>query len=267
MGSFKKTNRQKTFLLLAILLGISLQLHYQFILVIVGLFLYYFVVYRVNVKYVLTFIIGLAIGFSPLILFELRNNFYNIKTVFFILQNYEKANKADARLTPHYYLTISFFTILVIMALINANRSYFKKQPNIYKHFLISLTIFLFCWAAVKNFKRPVEAFWAPVEKWNYLYDYKIYEIVKKNNLNNFNIANLAYDTISVVPKYLLKKDKIITNYDDYWHNKYLFVINKDDQYFNNPAYEVKYFHPSRLINKWKLNKQYTMFLLERVAN
>ena len=102
---------------------------------------------------------------------------------------------------------------------------------------------------------------------WNYLMEKKAYEIIKTQNVKNYNIVNHIYDNLSVVIKFHLKKDGVKINYDDYYHNDYLYVISKIEDVFNDPAYELNTFVPNELINSWKLNDTYNLYLFKRIIS
>ena len=143
-----------------------------------------------------------------------------------------------------------------------------SKKINKIKYYLIiifGLIILLYGFSS--NINKPVHAFWAPTSPWNYLDEKHIYEIIKSTQLkSDFNVANLAYyDTLSVVVKYFMKRDGYNINYDDYYNNKYLFVISEKDTYLSNPAYEVATFKPRVLLKQWNINARFNMVLLERL--
>ncbi len=274
MGLYHTRKNKWVFLAISILLGAMLQFHYQFVLAIGALFIYYFLIKRIKISNIFLFVAGLGIGFSSLILFELRNGFYNINTLLLFLSNLDAIDKPGGDYRGHYYLSISFLAYLGLLGVIcklylSHSKRYLRiKKKSVQKAilvFLIALNVFLASWALIKNAPKPETAFWAATGKWNYLDELKIYTIVKEQGLKNYNIANLAYDAKSVVPKYLMKVDKIDIDYVDYWHNRYLFVIEENGKdYKEDAAYEVKYFAPARELRRWAINDTYTMYLLER---
>ena len=111
---------------------------------------------------------------------------------------------------------------------------------------------------------KPSHAF-GMAHDWNYLMEKKAYEIIKSQNVSNFNVVNLGYDTVAAVQKYFLIRDGVKGNWEDYYHNKYLFLITNKQDYMKNPAYEVNSFQPSRVVKTWKLNATYTLILLQRI--
>src|SRR3990167_8678477 len=193
---------------------------------------------------------GILLQFHyPMIVFEVKNQFYNFK----VLAEYIKFSKkpSDFFFIPHRYLSISLILLII--------------SSPIYKKFLkvktlIILGLALFSLDLFLYLPKPKNAF-GMSPNWNYLMEKKAYQIIKKEDLKNFNVVNLTYDNLSVVIKYHLKLDNYPLNYDDYYHNEYLFVINKDENIFNNPAYEVNTFKPNIKLKQWKLNDTYNLYL------
>ncbi len=252
MGLYKKYKKNALLFCVFILSGIIIQFHYQGLVVLMILFLYYLLI---NKNKFLTFFIalgGLILGISPLIVFELKNDFYNFKVLSEYLQYAKKPT--DFFFLPHRYLSISLLLIIISMPL-------YKKL--IKKKTLIILGIILFILDLFLYLPKPKTAF-GMSKNWNYPMEKKAYEIIKKENLKDFNIVNHIYDNKSVVIKYHLKLDKYDFDYDDYYHNKYLFVISPTDQIFKDPAYEINTFQPSKKIKQWKLNDIYNLYLFQR---
>lgn len=263
MGLYKKHKSKKIFVLLSILLGFLFQFHYQFLLVIIGIAVYYFIIKRESPKLLLHFFAGLIIGVAPLLIFELRHEFYNIQTLILLIENYDKVTKAGGLTTPHYYLSLSFMALVCLLGLL---QNYLPKK-RAFVVFSVILGGGLFVWSAFSNFQKPTTAFWSYAPNWQYEDEYEVYEIIKSTKLENYNVANLTYyNTKSSVVKYLLKRDNVNINYDDYYGNKYLFVMKSNDtELFDTMSYEVAFFKPSKLLRVWELNEHYNLYLLERL--
>jgi hypothetical protein len=274
MGAYHKYKKPWIFLAVSILLGAMLQLHYQFVLVVFGVAAYYFLVKREKFSYIFLFLLGLCIGFSPLILFEVRNQFYNTNTILLFLKNLDKVDKPGGAARSHYYLTISLFLYLAALAILNKLYILYSKRLKLKKStikkgilwLLTVLNVVLISLALVKFIPHPRTAFWAGAQDWNYLNEVQIYKNIKSTGLTrDYNVSNLVYDTKAEVPKYLLRVDNVGIEYEEYWHNKYLFVIEETKKdYRLDPAYEVKYFAPAHELKRWALNDAYSMYLLER---
>ncbi len=59
--------------------GMLVQMHY--LLYVYAFFYFLIVVFKKNIKFSLTFLIGTFFGISPMILFEFRNNFFNLRAI------------------------------------------------------------------------------------------------------------------------------------------------------------------------------------------
>lgn len=262
MGIFKERKEKNIgiFFVISFWLGLLLQLHYQFILVLAGISIYYFVKRKIKPYYILPFLGGAALGFSPLIIFELRHHFYNLNTIIVFLKNWSKVDRPGGITMPHYYISISF---MLIVGLLGVLAKRIQRIPYmVFVIFIAATGIY----TAYTYLPLPEHAFWAYTSPWNYLDEKKIYDIIQSTNLkSNFNVANLAYyDTKAYVVKYFMKRDEYAINYDDYYGNKYLFVVSEGSKYLTNPSYEVATFKPNRVIKKWVINSRYNMVLLER---
>ncbi|OGK14229.1 hypothetical protein A2859_01290 [Candidatus Roizmanbacteria bacterium RIFCSPHIGHO2_01_FULL_37_16b] len=253
MGFYKKLKKNIYLFFVFVMAGILLQFHYQIIVLIFILSIYYLWKTQNKIPKIFLMSIGLILGYFPMIVFEVKNQFYNFK----VLAEYIKFSKkpSDFFFIPHRYLSISLILLII--------------SSPIYKKFLkvktlIILGLALFSLDLFLYLPKPKNAF-GMSPNWNYLMETKAYQIIKKEDLKNFNVVNLTYDNLSVVIKYHLKLDNYPLNYDDYYHNEYLFVINKDENIFNNPAYEVNTFKPNIKLKQWKLNDTYNLYLFKRL--
>jgi len=261
MGLYQEKKSKLVFFLISFWLGLLFQFHYQFILVIFGIFLYYFLFKKLKIFEFLLFVSGLIAGFSPLILFELKHDFYNLRTMILFAQNWNQVDRPGGITMPHYYISISFMLLILIFGILA------KKIKNLSYRLIIFFAVILAVYSFIVYLPKPDHAFWAPADPWNYLNEKKIYEIIRSTGIKkDFNVANLAYyDTPAIVAKYFLKRDYYRIDYGDYYSNKYLFVISEGDNYLGNPAYEVGTFKPHKIVKKWVINKRYDMLLLERL--
>lgn len=253
MGLFEQRKNKFLFVFLSIFMGFLLQFHYQFIIIILGLFIYYFFVLKIKFSYLIIFISGFLIGFFPLILFEIRNNFYNLRTIILYLNNPGTNRSINLNEIPHYFLSLSLFSFIILFSLLS----------KLKRLFLYTLFIILFIWSLILYLPKPAQGFRA-AKNWSYLDEEKAYKIIQEQNLTNFNIVNLAYDTLATVQKYLLKRDLYNIDFDNYRDNKFLYIVNSDANFMNNPAYEVNTFKPSSIIRQWPINAYYTLYLLKR---
>src|SRR3989344_8644814 len=282
MGLYNKTKKLLYFFLIFFLIGVESQFHFAFLLIFFILFFYYAFMsvwqprqrrgrpeskllldsgqaFRLNAsqaeaRVTKTFlsILTFLIGFSPIIIFELKNNFYNIRVFLEYLKN--QPSLSNFQLHRHRYLSISLITLILLTPV-------YKKYLS--RSLLILLTILLLTIDLYLYLPKPKQAF-GMAKNWNFLLEKKAYNIIKKENLKDFNVANLIYDNLSVVIKYQMKRDNYLINFDDYYHNKYLFVIDKNEANISkNPAYEIQTFSPRKKLKQWKLNDSYNLYLFE----
>lgn len=255
MGLYKHSKKHLHLGIAAFISGAMLLFHSQFVVVIAVLLLYY--LHTTSKKTAVLFVLGAVFGASPLLLFEIKNNFYNAQTMLLFLKHYKEVFGAGggAPFSLHYILSPSIFIMLAILLRI-------KKILN-YKHIaVISSLLFI---VALFKYAIPPQHAYGTTKDWRYADEVKIHRIVVQQNLANFNIANLAYDTVAVVQKYLLKIYGVSGNFDDYYRNKYLFVVAENPHFSQNTqSYEITTFTPSTIIKNWNINNTYNLYLLKR---
>ncbi len=256
MGLFKKTNRKIYLFLIGLFSGILVQFHYQFIIIILALTAYYFVLLKTSLKIFPLYTLSLILGFSPIIVFELRNNFYNLNTLVLYLGNQNQViTGSSIKFTEnsHYWLSITLFTLLIFLGILRNKITYFSISIIFLTFLTSSLVLYV---------PKPAQGF-RMSKNWNYLNEYKAYQFIRNENLTNYNVVNLVYNTKAEVQRYLHRKDNLNLDFDNYKDNKYLFVIGKNDQSFwEDQAYEVKYFRPAKLLKTWQINEYYNLYLL-----
>lgn len=250
---FRKRFSLFIFLLLSVLNGILFQLHYMYVFSVIGLFLYFFVVKKYSWKYLFIYLVGFFLGALNLIVFEVRHHFYTIQTLMLYKTH---PNQLIRHWFSWYYILPELFFIIIIFLYL------FRKQitTKVIIIFSIILTMISIPFIIIhaQQYHYPKD--------WSYNDELRVYSIIK-NNLNKYKDFNIFefYTADGNTLKYFLKKDNISIQYDDYYHNKYLYVVYKNDLYLNDVAYEVHSFRPSRMVQQWKINQFYRLFLLERL--
>lgn len=254
MGLYKKNKKSIYLFMVSFWSGLLVLFHYEFILVFIGLSIYYVFIKLNSLKSRGVFILGFILGFSPIIYFELRHNFYNLRTILLFINNFSKIGDQNFLLNPHYYLTLSIF-ILIIAA--NFIKKYLSYKLNI---LVLSALLML---SIVLYYRKPSNGF-GMANDWNYLDEKKVYEIIKTDNRTGYNIANLVYDTLASAQKFLQEKDNHRIDYYNY-NTRYLYVISPNFNFLKNGPYEVSTFNPSRIISIWNINDKYNLYLLQKM--
>lgn len=255
MGVLKEKKSILSFFLFSVLNGVLFQLHYMYLLTAIGLVVYYCVYKKLEIKYFFVFLLGFFLGFGNMALFELRHNFYNLRTLAFYFTKPKIV--ADHWLADYYFSSLGLFALIMILSALRK-----KLTVTFCVVFFIIMLVISFRYVTIDTKKRNFPP------NWHYADELKVYSIIKSNlnGIKKFNIFEF-YVATGTLPKYFLKRDAIQINFDDYYHNKYLYVVYKDETFPDDPAYEVNSFKPFRIVNVWKINPYYNLYLLERQLN
>lgn len=193
-----------------------------------------------------------------MIIFELRNNFYNFKTLLFYLENFSKFNQSNSGSgffsNPHYFLSLSLIIIV-------AGVSFIK---NLNAKLIYSLAAVLLIGDLFIFLPKPTQGF-GMAKSWKFRDEQKAFEIIQSQNISGYNITNLGYDTLAHVQKYLHKRNNIEANLSDYWQTKRMYVIAPNTKdILNDQTYEIQVVKPFVIVYKWEINSDYTLYLLEK---
>lgn len=255
---FSRFNEKKSFrwlLATSTVAGALLQYHYQFVIIISALGLY--LLYQENkFKNVLTLFLGIMIGFSPVILFEIRHDFYNLRTVILFIQHFNEVflSSGGKPISPHFFLSVSLVALSIILVLL-------KKFVN--KYIVVGAVILLLPFS-VQYLKQPNRMYNSDIP-WRFEDELKVYGIIKKFDLKETNVSHLDYNNTAEVQKYLLARDGK-PHSSDYYTNRYLFAVSKTNMLDSYKAYEISTFSPRTVVQSWPISTTYTLYLLERTA-
>ncbi|MFA4827019.1 MAG: glycosyltransferase family 39 protein [Candidatus Shapirobacteria bacterium] len=233
--------------LLGLSLGVGLQLHFQ-VAILIGLTAF-FVIIRKEGKGIFWYCLGLIIGYAPLLLFDIRNNFYNVETMWLWLN---EGNKTRLTLSDHYFL--SWWPIIII------GLGWLGKK---YRYVGI-ITIIVLMVMAGKTLTRS-QAKGMP-DFWNYKDLKKTEEIIsEQKNEKDFNIVNLLSGDTRFYPlRYLLTiKDIKPMPVNKYSEAEQLWVIADNNQKVtDNPVWEISSMGKSKISNVWQINEKVNLYKL-----
>ncbi len=258
MGRFKDKNTSLNFFVLTFFLGFTMQFHYLFSIITLFILGYYFISKRLGVRYAVVGLIGFLVSFLPMLLFEVRNHFYNLSTLWLFITHLQEVlprNYSVGQGTAHYSLGFIFFGMLLMIYL-------FKKLLSYKLIFVIYILLSL--WSLSVFLPKPSHGF-GMAEGWNYQKEYRAYQLISQNKTANFNIFNQIYDASAEVPKYLLEKEGVTQKWSDYWYEDNLFVITQRDDFDNDPAYEIKYFIPHEITKVGDIDQMHKVYLVKRI--
>jgi 4-amino-4-deoxy-L-arabinose transferase-like glycosyltransferase len=208
MGLYHQFNSAKFFFVIGFLTFFLLQLHYQFFICLVVLISYYLMNKTSLIQWLL-FFVGGFVAYGPFLYYELTHKWYNTETLWFFLTHRDilfAQNKDQSSFAPHYFLSLSFFGLFLI--------TYYLKE-YLTKQLLTSVLLILLLISGFQFLPVPKGAY-GMAEKWNYLDEVKIHQIVMEQKLDSFNLTNLEYDSLYQVQKYLLLKNNIQFDSNNY---------------------------------------------------
>ncbi len=235
----------KNIFISSFLFGLAFSFHYSAIFWIIPIILIFKINQKINLKNILIAISMFLLANLPFYLFEIKNSFYNFKTMLLIFLN----SKDSGSLTSHYFI----FPLIIFVIFIFLYLSQKYKKP----FYLIPFLFLIF----FKN-TNPLDNFWI------YPDQVKTAQIIlQKQCLDNYNIAaTIQGDTRFYDLRYLLTinncpPDKV----ENYPHNKYLYLISNKDNPHQETVWEVDSFKPFQIQDKIKINQNINLFLIQRI--
>lgn len=245
------------FFIIGLIMGLGLQMHYSFILACFLAALYLFINVKRNSKW---FIIlpGFLLGVSNLILFELRHDLYNTKTLLYFLSKLNNLNQGGVfHFNSHYLLPVVVFLIYlfsVLLIKINEKTSW------------IILTAAV-CMIIAVNFPIPTHGF-TMREGWNYEGVKKVEKIILAENKKGYNLVDLLTgDTRAMALRSLLILSRNPPlGITDYQATDYLFIYSKDtiEKILAGSLYELDSVRPVKLVQTWEVQNGISLYLLAR---
>lgn len=214
--------------------GICLQYHFQFGLIILATFIFLWF-RRLKIKKILSFVWGLFLGYFPLILFDLRNNFYNIKT--FGQWLCSNSNESFS-FQIHYFLS---FVPLICIGI----GWFLEKIKNKIIIIMVFLVFIIYSFNLKLNEKNS---------NWNYVVKKEIVANIIENGCpKNFNVATtIKGDTRAYDLRYLLNINGCKSmGVEEYPSTEKLFLIAPVDR---PPETETVWEVSS--LGKFKINRQ-----------
>jgi len=243
----------KKYFLSAIVWGLAFSFHYSAVLWAIPV-LFYLIKNREKFKKYLLFIPGFLIGDLPWFLFELKHNFYNIKTMFLVFTNTNKAGE----LSP-YYFVFPFFAFFIFLMV-----HLYKKSKKIFYVILILVSVFNIFYKIKLQERIPV----GMPNGWTYPVEKQVVKMIIKNGCPaNFNIATtISGDTQAHDLRYLLTINKCLPDtVDNYPKDKTLFLVapsNRPPE--TETVWKVSSFKPFKVVETIKINDDVYFYRLDK---
>lgn len=257
--SYTRKRKNLIVSVIGLLLGLGLQFHYSYLLTILATLLFLLAIRKLQKEKILIFFIGCIIGFSPILFFELRHNFYNLNTIwlYFTSPNGQIAGKT---LLNYYLFGLIPFVIYLFALLFEKLRRMNKYAP----YLLIGSYII---WTLTKTLPQPENGFTLP-KGWNYDGLKKAEEIILSEDKKDYNIVDiLTGDTRALALRYLLTVDgQKPLGVTEYPQGKQLFVYSNVpiDKIIKGVLWEIDSIEPVKVAKSWPLQNGISLYLLEK---
>lgn len=240
-------------------LGIMMQLHYfNFFLGLFGL-IWLFLKTRNKIKSFLVFTLFFLIGFSPMLAFELRHNFFNTKTLWVFLS---QRGLSTFSWQLHYLISFFPFIFLILGLVLNW---FWQKNKMIGLLLIFSLTLLNL--SQVNLWRK--NGYTMP-EGWNMNGVQKATKIInedlKFNKIKNYEVAALLDgDTRAYSYRYFLEvMGQKPMGVEDYPQAEFLYVIGRGEENFilSYPVWEIYSFLPAKVDKIWEIQNNVKLFKL-----
>jgi len=240
-------------LLIGFLFGLGLQFHYSFIFAIIVSCIWLFLGKKVQLLAIGLLLGGFVIGFSPLILFELRNHFYNLNTLLLIMTH--STGSTTGFIFNIFYLIslLPFLFYFVSMA--------FTKLDRI--NHLVSYVFFAvyILWSLVVIFSPHTYALSYPDAK-------QIAQKIEQDHPKNFNIVDqLTRDNRATAIRYLLTVHGFVPEgVTQYANVPTLYIYSKVpfNALVKNPVWEIKTFLPFTTVKTQSVSDNIKLYTLSK---
>jgi len=201
----------------------------------------------------LSIISGTIIGALPIIIFEIRHQFYNLKTIYFIFTHF----KENSGLTPHYFVYPTLIFILYTFAYI---QNMFKDK----KIFIFLSTVSIFFIGYIIPSPSPLDN----LKGWDYPTQKQVAALIIDSNCPpNYNIAaTIGGDTRSYDLRYLLTLQKCPPmEVESYPNAQTLFLIappTRPPQ--TETVWEIDSFRPFDITHQQEINDHLVLYRLNK---
>lgn len=230
-------------------LGWMVQSHFQagLLVILVGVILFF---KKIRLDEWLGFVLGLIGGYLPLIVFDIRNDFYNVKTLWGWLGS-KKENGVEVQ---------QFYFLWFLPLGIATAASWLKNK----KWLMMVVVVTLLIWSVYEvGFVKQAKGM--PLS-WNYNDLRRVEKIILDNAGEEYNVINLlSGDTRFYPMRFLLIRDgaKILPE-DNYENIGEAWVITSYElKTKQNLPWEVEVNKDKKVVGKWEINEEVELVKLK----
>lgn len=244
----------------ALLWGFAFSCHYSAIFWVI-FFLYFLLKSKkiFNLKSYFFIILGFLIGDLPFFIFELRHNFYNLTTMFYIFTH----SSQSSEVTSHYFVfpLLIFFLYFLSLCFSKIKQPVFQKTIPFLFYFIVLLIQF-----KIFDHYQALDY----ISGWDYSTQNQVADLISQNCPQNFNLAaTMQGDTRFYDLRYLLYFRNCHPNtVENYPSSDILFLVapnNRPPQ--SETVWEVNSLKPFTIINQITLNSDLIFYRLEKIKN
>jgi hypothetical protein len=249
----KHGSSKELYVSIGFLFGLGLQFHYSFVFTILIGLVWLSLHNKLLPKTVGIIISGFVVGFLPLILFDVRNHFYNLTTIIEVFTN--KAGPFTGFTFNSFYflslLPFILFGLSVLVALLH------KALPR-FTYVLLGIYIL---WTLF--FILPI-----PKQDLSYQKLQKLAEVIKADNPTKYNIVDqITKDNRAMALRYVLTaKGLPPQGTEQYPQAKVLYIYSNQPLEFllKNPVWEISSFLPFEEISTKKVDDDIFLYKLSK---
>lgn len=251
--SNNKKNINQLLFIIGILFGLGLQFHYSFLLAIIVSCFWLFYNKNTKIHSLVLLLAGFIIGFLPIILFELRNHFYNLNTIFLIL-THPTSTSTSFIFNIYYFISLLPFILYWLSILLT-------KLSRVSRLFVYSFFVIVIFYSLVTDFSPHVYALSYPEAK-------EIAQKIVQDKPKDFNIVDqLTGDNRGTSIRYLLTvQGNMPQGVIEYGNVRTLYIYSKVPlkDLLKVPVWEIKTFLPFSKAKKFTVSNNIYIYRLEK---
>ncbi len=249
------------FFLVGVLFGLGLQAHYSYVLTITVSAIVLYVMKKINRRSTLMTLVGFIVGFSPIILFELRNHFYNLTTFILTLQH-------GTSLTFHSVLPQFYFISLIPFFLFLLSLFIVRITTNKNMLVLVGICFIVYTYISLATILPVPTHGYDMVPGWNVPALEKTASIIQSQHPKQFNIVDqLTNDNRAMSLRYVLTVDDVVPMaVDQYPSATTLFVYTRLSVHtiLTSNVWEIHSAQPMHLVKSWPIQNGIYLYELQK---
>lgn len=253
MSKYKPSNSLIFFIIIGFIFGLGMQFHYSFIFAVILGVIWLMVNKKITIKSSLSLSVGFVLGFLPLIIFELRNNFYNTNTFLLLLQSSTHVH-TDFSLHAFYFISVLPFFFFILSWVVVER---FRVDHNL---LYAGLIVYALISILIISFQHTPSLSYSTLKQ--------ISQVIHQDHLTEFNIVDqLTGDNRAMALRYLLTVDNSEPlSVTEYPKVKLLYVYSREPiaLLLKNPVWEISSAKIKTVTQIWRINKDIYLYKLTK---